>query len=462
MPKSEQLVLQTGNQSTGNVYQIAWPARVVSTDGRWLWIRDEGGYNESPVAGWVYCDDVLRVSEAQEYYTNQIRERDSAALHWLRGIYWESNNALAIAKIDYQKAQELNDSEQDARLDDIQIRLGRIAATMQIRNEIAPSSAASRTVWESHFLKAQAMNPRRPQLYLDWGNALSLACKCRPSSAAAAKTHSSAIAAKPSTAQADSPTVAVTAPAPLALSVETMPAPASNVESLDHCAIILETNGSLKDAADCRYQQAGVLSKDWWQVPFSRAELLLQQCYTETDVGEHEPNEPLNLKNLQSAETYFTQSIYLEPTLVDAYRDLGETLLLENMHGGDNRLEEAKQLVTKACTMSNFTQAGSLRTLAQICARNDELDRAVDLASNAAQYTFDDQDRQRYLRLWSKYRDDLDKPKRNTAVAVNGGSKLPGGFQSKGVDPTGPVGQPAPRIIPPPNFIPRPHSAFRE
>ena len=72
MPKADQLIIQGGSNS-GTIYEMMWPAVVEQTNGRWLWIRDEGGGREQPVAGWVYADDVLKLDEARDYYSELIR-----------------------------------------------------------------------------------------------------------------------------------------------------------------------------------------------------------------------------------------------------------------------------------------------------------------------------------------------------------------------------------------------------
>ena len=36
MPKSDQLLLRSGQEVTGDVYQVAWPATVERTEGHWL------------------------------------------------------------------------------------------------------------------------------------------------------------------------------------------------------------------------------------------------------------------------------------------------------------------------------------------------------------------------------------------------------------------------------------------
>jgi hypothetical protein len=109
LPKSTQVRLmgdekRVTERDAGSIFQIAWPARVVKIDGQWILIRDEGGYSAPPIAGWVRKQDMLRTTDdgspsadgPATFYTKKIQEDPSSpeipAYHWLRGIYWESQN----------------------------------------------------------------------------------------------------------------------------------------------------------------------------------------------------------------------------------------------------------------------------------------------------------------------------------------------------------------------------------
>jgi tetratricopeptide (TPR) repeat protein len=175
MPKSEQLQIEAHGEKdrAGTIYDLAWPATVEKSEGRWLFLRDEGGYSNPPVAGWVYADDVLTLEDAARQYTSQLEANKSATVYWLRGICWENKNESLIALSDYRSAEMLNPN-----LDDVQIRMGRILARRTLKNGTVRYRSKERSAWEQHFASAQRINPERAQLYMDWGIALSQACKC--------------------------------------------------------------------------------------------------------------------------------------------------------------------------------------------------------------------------------------------------------------------------------------------
>jgi hypothetical protein len=175
MPKSDQFQIEAREEKehSGGIFDIAWPATVEKTNGRWLFIRDEGGYSNPPVAGWVYADNVLRIESSADHYSDELQSSKAAWLYWLRGIYWENKNEPVIALTDYQAAAAI-----DPKLDDVQIRLGRLTARRSLKSGTARYLPENRATWEQHFANAQSSNPRRAQVYLDWGIALSQACKC--------------------------------------------------------------------------------------------------------------------------------------------------------------------------------------------------------------------------------------------------------------------------------------------
>ena len=165
MPKSDQLQIQNDNQTVGGSYDIAWPATVTKTNGRWLWIEDEGGYRNPPVCGWVYADDVVKLDAARGFYSTELLKNKTAVLYWLRGIYWESQNEPAIAMADYQAAEARAD--QPLTIDDVAIRYGRLLAAQHMQNGVAPYKPASPPPdrWDAQFQAAERANGRPATLF---------------------------------------------------------------------------------------------------------------------------------------------------------------------------------------------------------------------------------------------------------------------------------------------------------
>ena len=158
MPKSEQLQIEAHREKdrAGSVYDICWPATVEKTDGRWLFVRDEGGYSNPPTAGWVYADDVLKLDDAPSHYTRELQNDNSATFYWLRGICWENKNEALVALSDYRTAEKL-----DPNLDDVQIRLGRLIARRSLKSGTVRYRSQDRSLWEQHFANGQRLNPNR-------------------------------------------------------------------------------------------------------------------------------------------------------------------------------------------------------------------------------------------------------------------------------------------------------------
>src|ERR1017187_9534725 len=77
MPKSDQLLLHSGQEITGDVYQIAWPATFERTEGHWLWVSDKGAYYMPATSGWISKDDVVKVGDAQAYYREFLQSSDA-------------------------------------------------------------------------------------------------------------------------------------------------------------------------------------------------------------------------------------------------------------------------------------------------------------------------------------------------------------------------------------------------
>jgi len=421
MPSSANVQVQSDDGSLISMYDIAWPAAVQKTRGRYLWIQDEGGYSGNRAGGWIYSDDVVKLDDARDYYADKLRDGETAWLDWMCGVSWEAKGEPTVAILNYQNALAI---QPNTRIDDVELRLGRLLAQQQLRNGRGKYNPAQRAVWESHFQNAQRINPDRPQLYYEWGLALTHACSCTQAKPAAARGADKISASK------------------------------SDVDSSSTGGTV--SGGPTSAGADAavqslaKYERAESLSPRWWRIPLARAELMLNQCDQESpdSPGERaavpdgkpefftslvkncknkhsrsnmsslagsvnsDSDEPLtptdsNEKNVRSAISLemanvlavamddFNRSISLNVNALDAYRDRAEVLRLLN------RLDEAQQSATIACKLCYYRQAGSLRTLAQINHDLQLFQPAADYALRAAELVAGD-DQQRYLQLWYK------------------------------------------------------------
>jgi tetratricopeptide (TPR) repeat protein len=319
MPRSTQVSIQADNGSPTSMYDISWPATVVKTKGRFLWVQDDGGYSANQAGGWIYCDDVVRLDEARDHFTTELRGGETAWLYWMRGISWESKGEPGVAIIDYQNALRVDPR---TTIDDLQIRLGRLFAQEQLLNGRGVYRPELRAAWEDHFKAAQQINPNRPQLFYEWGLALTQACECtvdrrqtpagkiRGTASAGAnaspKVASRGIegdddspaelpvpAAQPKPADKPKPATGTTSAAnapsqPPSAPAASTPAATSPVAAP---AVITPRGPTPAGAAvavqslDC-YEQAEALSPNWWRIPLARAELMLDQCDEESPQGE--------------------------------------------------------------------------------------------------------------------------------------------------------------------------------
>ena len=288
---------EPGGAIKATQFQIAWPATVESTDGRWLKIRDDGGYTPNGLVGWVYADDVLRFNEAEQHYADKISESPQRCMYWLDGICFETNNEPALALADYKAATDPKSSlPADNRLDDAEIRMGRLLAANQFaRQSVQNADVDGRNDWYDCFNKAYGMNSQRPILFLEWGNAFRLSCSCapvpekqktpgggNPSDNENGTTNAERGAQQPIPNGAGMPNVFSTqsnalppnTPPPNTPPPEPLPTP----KPPDPPTIT---------ALRC-YKTAESLSKRWWSVPLARAELLLNSC-TNQQEGEIAP-----------------------------------------------------------------------------------------------------------------------------------------------------------------------------
>ncbi len=398
MPKSDQLIIQ-GGATSGSIYDMMWPAAVEQTNGRWLWIRDEGGGREQPVAGWVYADDVLKLEEARDYYSEMIRGNAPAWVYWLRGIVWENQREPGIALLDYEKAAARDTGN---RIDDLHIRLGRLAALdLFVNGPPHRFGDADKAAIERHF-KAVG-NVRRPQLYLEWGAALSLACKC----------HQKAMNA-------------TDGPMP-----ETIPSPAAKASQAESTAQTTRREfESVRDAALEKIGQARTLNRGWWRVAMAEGEMWLDLCRQQSTDGADQPIDEtkkpdrselssfigtviakpidgIDPRDLEKAVVSFDEAIALNPNSPDAYRDRAEVLRLQANLPDDKLhllpgaaqaaaarkrhiLQEAKQSATEACKMTLYRQPQSLKVLAEICGDLGDFKNAAKFANSAGEYAGED------------------------------------------------------------------------
>ncbi len=442
MPKSNQLRLQSGNTLTGDVYKIAWPAVVVRTRGRWLWIEDDGGYSKPAVGGWVYTDDILTMDRAGAHYTEQLRNGDQAWLYWLRGIYWEDQGKFGVAQGDYLDAERLAGLDKvqtpgavGSPLDDVEIRLGRLAARQQYDNGQGKLVTAKRSEWEQYFCRARNLNADRPQLYMDWGDALSEACSCgqnspaSPNQSAPAATASGKLTAESIPTPATNSTAKNSSAAPAGNSSTTPNTECNCLPSQSQSPPALATAVASKapDLADGfekealgQYEVAGYYSTHWWRVPYAEAELLLGRCDKPSKADERmeRVEKYATTPRLQKAEELFNQSIRWNANVSEAYADLGETMRLRseidrqavaaNPNAGIPptelaRLEGARESATTACAMSNYRDYRSLRTLAQIYADLGDYSQALNYAERALEAAVEENDIQRLNNLWAIY-----------------------------------------------------------
>ena len=139
----------------------------------------------------------------------------------------------------------------------------------------------------------------------------------------------------------------------------------------------------------------------------------------------------------------FNRAISLNPNAIDAYRDRAEALRV------GNRMIEAEQSATTACTLCNFREARSLRTLAQICNDTGRFQQAAEYALRAAELT-GGEEQQRFLHLWNMY--GKRTTGETTALAV--ASEKAGFVASRGGDEED-ANAPPKHIEPPPGFISR-------
>lgn len=448
MPKSVELRLQNGNSVTGDVYQIAWPAVVVRTRGRWLWIEDDGGYSKPAVGGWVYTDDIIPVDRTGSYYTERLRAGDQAWLYWLRGIYWEDQGKTGVAQADYLEAERIANlaaaqtaGAVSSPLDDVEIRLGRLAAKEQYDNGQGRLVTAKRPEWEQYFCRARNIKADRPQLYMDWGDALSQACSCGqngpasagPSTSAttnASKLTAESIATPSSNSTAKSSPAASAANNPIGDSTVQCNCVPSELQSPASLATAIATkapdqaDGFEKEALG-QYEVAGYYSTHWWRVPYSEAELLLGRCDKPSKADERmeRVEKYATTPRLAKAQDLFNQSIRWNANVSQAYADLGETMRLrteiDRLASATNpsaanpdatipptdlaRLEEARESATTACVLSSYRDYRSLRTLAQIYADLEDYSQALNYAERALEAAVEENDIQRLNNLWAIY-----------------------------------------------------------
>jgi tetratricopeptide (TPR) repeat protein len=158
LPKSDLVVLRVGNRIVADVYSIAWPATAKKTDGRWLWVEDDGGSGQSLVGGWIRTDDIVPLGQGLEYFNARLMaDSNSSSAYWLRGVCWEQAHEFGIASKDYEEAVRRDPFNRSAMLG------------------WARTLAQHHQYDEQKFLAAYQANPSSPRLLVDWGSALAAA-----------------------------------------------------------------------------------------------------------------------------------------------------------------------------------------------------------------------------------------------------------------------------------------------
>lgn len=181
LPKKADSAIQAEDGSPVSMYDIGWPAQVSRTKGRYLYVRDDGGYSAKRAGGWIYTDDAVKLTESQTHFSEELGGKETAWSYWMRGISWENAGEPGIAILDYQNAIRV---EPNTGIDDIYIRLGRLLAQEQLLGGRGRYQPELRSSWEQPFQRAEQINPNRPQLFYEWGYALSQACNCTEAKAA--------------------------------------------------------------------------------------------------------------------------------------------------------------------------------------------------------------------------------------------------------------------------------------
>ena len=174
MPKSDQVVLRVGQAVTANVYQIEWPAVVERVEGQWLWIVDRNGYSVPPASGWVSNEDVLKLSDAHQYYLDALQTANEPWLHWLAGICLEAKNDRQSAAEEYGQclgasADNVALVEREPVLLDAALRLARLKSTAARTAKEAELAAGTLA---SLALAGEVSGPSPSELWCEWGDAL--------------------------------------------------------------------------------------------------------------------------------------------------------------------------------------------------------------------------------------------------------------------------------------------------
>ena len=308
MPKSAEVFIQSDTNAPITLTDIQWPATVQETKGRLLRLRDDGGYSRNLAGGWIYADDVVRLDEARNHYSNELRRAETPWLYWMRGIVCESAGESGVAALDYENALALNTRNQ---LDDVHIRLGRLLAQQQLQGGHGKYSLPARMVWEEQFKAAQQINPNRPQLYYDWGLALSHACACTENRGRLTSLQKplEASPVQPPVARgldtneersSELPDPASRNPAPPSPKLteqpttteNSIPNPSTNAPPVNSNIAGSTMVGPTPAGGDAAvqalayYEKAERLNPRWWLIPLARAELVLNECDQESLQGE--------------------------------------------------------------------------------------------------------------------------------------------------------------------------------
>ncbi len=185
MPKSDQVLLRCGREVTGDAYQIAWPAAVERIEGQWLRVTDQGGYCVPPVSGWVRKDEVLKLNQANSYYTDLLKTADSPWIHWLVGICLEEQKESATAQEEFLKGLDAVPGDNDGVWMAVQANPNRLDAAVRLeRLKVAGTKSSDEALAAANRIQglaeaAQSNGVRRPQTIIEQADALQKAYRLK-------------------------------------------------------------------------------------------------------------------------------------------------------------------------------------------------------------------------------------------------------------------------------------------
>jgi tetratricopeptide (TPR) repeat protein len=458
LPKSSQVRLsgdaeRVSGRDAGSIFEIAWPARVEKIDGQWILIRDDGGYSVPPVAGWVRKQDMLRASDdgapaadgPAAFYATKIQEEPQSpeipVLHWLRGIYWESQSQgehdVAIAEycsaIRFACGSQGGSAAADQSLATACLNACQACSALTSGTSSGPASVSGpegALVPADAFLRLGRLLAQRQDSKDGADNCFACAEKLFP-------------------AQRNG----LASPLPAQLYVDWGKAqhkkdPAQKQKSPDGA-----------NDAKKQFKRALDVNPQWSEPYYQMGEVALDEGKVQPSAGSKPPVDPCTQQqNLRSAIQSFNQAIRFSPLSPLAYRERGEALRLlagqpacppatqtipvpvpgtvpampsaialpapilvvGKPRDNETLLNDAAYSADFACSLSSYRDARSLEVLANILADHGGLlakasgdptlpkrqkeaaqyyDQAADYANDAADFSLSISDRHRLLQL---------------------------------------------------------------